>query len=235
MLCLLHESVKCGTQRGNPRETVSLGKGNPGCMDWDKDRCLVAGFGGPAAGKGNRFVRAKPYDFRSLDSWSEPRGNPSSNTEAPSGSPDSVNTRREATVGAAFGKETPRIRPAQSCLGWANTGDTPKAAFWTEAESSASPEVAAPIRLQPEAGQLCLSSGPRRRFPQFSKGVKKNCAILNPDRPLFFRMRLALVFIPAWGGAGPRGANDFGFPPIASTTIGSICLVGWRHCWGGRG
>ncbi len=234
MLYLSHESVKFGAQRGNPRETASLGKASSGGVDWDKDCRLVAGFGGPAAGMGNRFVWAKPYDFGSLDSWSEPRGNPSSNTEAPSGSPYSVNARREATVGAASGKETPRIRPAQSCLGWANTGGTLKAAFWTEAESSASSEVAAPIRLQPKAGQLCLSSGPRRRFPQFSKGVKKNCAILNPGRPLFFRMRPALAFIPAWDGVGLRGANDLGFQPIASTTHGSICLVGWRHCWGGR-
>jgi hypothetical protein len=51
---------------------------------------------------------------------------------------------------------------------------------------------------------------------------------------LFFRMRPALAFIPAWDGVGPRGANDFGFQPIASTTNGSICLVGLRHCWGGR-
>ncbi len=234
MLYLSHESVEFSTRRSNPRETTSLGEASPGGMGRDKDRCLVAGFGQPATGMGSRFVWAKPYDFGSLDSWSEPRGNPSSNTEVPSGSPYSVNARREATVGAASGKETPRIRPAQSCLGWANIGGTPKAAFWTEAESSASSDVAAPIRLLPKAGQLCLSSGPRRRLPQFSKGVKKNCVILNPDRPLFFRMRPALAFIPAWGGAGPRGASDFGFPPKASTTTGSICLVGWRHCWGGR-
>ena len=234
MLYSSHESFKSDAPRSKPRETASLSKASSGGMDRDKDRCLVAGFGGPAAGMGNRFVWAKPYDFGSLDSWSEPRGNPSSNTEASSGSPNSVNTRREATVGAASGKETPRIRPAQSCLGWANTGGTPKAAFWTEVESSAGSEVAAPIRLQFKTGQLCLSSSPRRRFPQFSKGVKKNCAILNPERPLFFRMRPALAFIPAWDEAGPRKANDFGFQPIASTTNGSICLVGWRHCWGGR-
>ena len=165
MLDFKHESNKFSTQRGDPREATHSGKANPGGMDWNKDRRTVAGFGGPAAGMDKRFVWIKPHDSGALDSWSEPGGSPSLKSEGPSRSHDSADACCKAKVGAAPGKEPAGIRLAQGYLGWADAGDTLKREFWSEAESAASPEVVASIRLQPKAGQLCLSSGPRRRFP----------------------------------------------------------------------
>ena len=171
MLYLWHESIKFGTQRGYQRGDADHGEANPGSMDRNKNCGSIAGFGGSAAGIGNRFVWTKPYDSGALDLQSEPGRATSPRTKASSRPPNSANAGSEAKVGAASGKESAGIRLAQGYLGWANTGSTLKRELWSEAESASSPEVVASIRLQPKACRLCLSSSPCRRFPQFSKGV----------------------------------------------------------------
>ncbi len=75
------ESFKSSAPRGNRGEAISPSKASSGGMDRDKDRRLIAVFGWLAAGMGNHSVQAKPGDFGSMDSWSEPRGNPSPNWE----------------------------------------------------------------------------------------------------------------------------------------------------------
>ncbi len=100
MLYFRHESAKFGTQRGYQRRAADPGKASSGGVDWNKNCCATAGFGGPAAGTNKRFVRVKPHGFGALDSWSESGWNPSRNTKASARSPNSANACYEATVGA---------------------------------------------------------------------------------------------------------------------------------------
>jgi len=165
MLFFSHESFNFGAPGSHQGGAIGPGKASSGGVDGDKDRGLIAGFGGPAAGTGKRFVWAESHDSGAMDSRSEPRGNPGSDTGAPTWPSDSTNAGGEGTVGAASGKESSGIWLIQGCLGWANAGGTCKGTFWGEAESATGAVLAAPVGLQPKEGQLCLSTGPCQRFP----------------------------------------------------------------------
>lgn len=143
MLNLCHESFEFGAPRSEPRKATGLGKANPGSMERNKDRCLIAGFGGPASGTGKRFVWTESHDSGTMDTWHKSGGNPGPNTRSSSRPSDPIDGSSEATTKATFGKASPGVWPAKGCLGWTNAGGSPEEAFWTEAESATGAILAA--------------------------------------------------------------------------------------------
>jgi hypothetical protein len=234
MLYLYHESFKFDTSRSHPRKAARPGKASPGSPDRDQDRGLIAGLGEPASGTGKRAVGSQPHDFGTLDQGSESGRNPGSHTGAPTRPTNSTNTLSEATSRERSGQAAAGIWPTESSLGWTDAGGTSKEALWSESEGTAGTILAASLRLQSEAGRLCLSSGSGQGCPTFSPGIKKNFATLILMKPSFSRMRPALVCIPVWEEGGLRKVSVLRYRPPASTENDSIYSVGWLPCWGLR-
>ena len=234
MLYSYHESFKFDASRSHPRKATSPGQANPGSLDRDQDRRLIAGFGGPASGMGKRFAGSKSHDSGTLDTWSKSGRNPGSHNGSPTGPSNPTNAGSEATARARSGKASPGIWSPESILGWTDTGSSLEEALWPEARSTAGTILAASLRLQSETSGLCLSSSASQGRPPFSPGVKKNCATLSLMKPSFSRMRPALAYIPGWDEGGLRKVSVLKYLLPANTENDSIYPVGWLPYWGGR-
>ena len=211
------------------------GQSHPGRLDRAEDRGALPDTGGSAAGVDRRGPGADAHEPDPVDARGERRRGAGLSTCAPPRPAAPPDAAGAGHPGTPAGAAPPGGWPAPGPVGWPDAGGPPETAVWHPAAGAPGSDVAAPVGLPPETGQLYVPPSPRRGRPPVPADPKKNSRPWGPTTPSSSKMRLASPCIPVWAAAGGNAATGCGSPRPASIGPASISPAGWRPAWAAPG